>query len=328
MKPILQRQTLKRMTTSVALLALPLLGFAAGGPAGCLIVASQQLGNDTFGDWTGTNIVWGPGYPKVTVTVDTDESLVFGNGVQRQGMADFPTVLGTAANDNPNFTGIYRSDVAMNGILTDSGTMTIRYDFEFATQLVDIMLFDIDQTDVVKVEIFGMSGEPLAATNLALVAEGDISLNFNNSSRPQSELSTPPSWNPMTGTLTSRVSWNENRSYTVLRPGVPISSILITATGTIPAPDANSVGSSVLTALWATPREFKMSRPRRVEPNKIELSWPSLPGIQYEILARSDFGQPWEVLQSITGAASPSLSTSAVLEIPVQTQQRFYQVRW
>lgn len=302
---------------------------AHAAEAGNLAVDSQTRGNDTYGDWSFQNLEWGPGYPTVNVTVETDESLLNLNGTQRQGLIDNLLAVGSRENDNPVFTSVYDSPLHFGWIVADIGTISITYELSFATRLVDIMLFDVDEGDVARIEIRGADGQIVPPWELELIMEGDLSRYYNNPNRPPLEAATPPAWDDETGTLTARVSWNENRSFTILRPNVPIRQITVVHTGIRAWTDRSvvpNIGSHILTALWAPPRQFKISEFRRKNSDGFQLTWPSLPGRTYEILSSSDL-RTWALLATVQGAEPPAVESSSIVPITAESLGQFYKLR-
>lgn len=279
------------------------------------------VNGSVVGDWSRQNIRWGQGFPAVTVNFDTDETVT---GVQRQSIWDNEFVRGSTANDQPDFTRAYTTNLRVNGLVANTGRVKLTYDFAFATQLVDLLVLDVDDEDVVHIECRGIDGAALSADVLQISIQGDLSKTLNPPPRPL-EPATPPIWNPATGTLIAAVPWNENRSFTVFRPSVPLTSITLTFIGKRPAP-AGDWGSHIYAALWATPRPLTLAQTRLASTGDFHLQWPSLPGVTYRILRSSDLWS-WIEAAKIEGAAVPQIFTEAIL--PGDQSALFFRIqRW
>lgn len=282
------------------------------------------VGGSVLGDWSRQDLRWGQGYPKVDVRFDSDELV---GGGQRQSMWDNEFARGSTMNDQPGFITNYTGNLRVNGLVANTGQVTLTYDLAFATQLVDLMILDVDDEDHVRIECRGLDGHPLDPGLLQLLMQGDLSRFANASPRPASEAASPPVWDPVAGTLTASVTWNENRSYTILRPSVPLTSVTLTFTGKRAAPPGDW-GSHIYAALWATPRPFQFTETRRNVAGESELRWTSLPGVPYRILRSSnlvDWVQAW----AGEGAALPELTTQAVVPSSEPASAQFFKIqRW
>jgi hypothetical protein len=267
------------------------------------------VNGSVLGDWSRQDIRWGQGFPVVSVHFDTDEAIT---GAQRQSIWDNEFARGSPANDQPEFTKVYPTNLRINALVANTGTIKLTYDLMFATQLVDLMVLDVDDEDVVRIECRGVGGAALSPDVLQVFMQGDLSRYINAPDRPPLELATPPIWNPATGMLTAGVPWNENRSFTIFRPSVPLSSITLTFTGKRPAP-VDNWGSHIYAALWATPRPFTLTQTPPGFTGEFHLRWPSLPGVTYRILRSSDLLN-WIEAAKVEGASAPELSTEAVLQ--------------
>jgi len=280
-------------------------------PAGPLIVT---VGGPLYQDWSGPSLQWDQGYPGVNVRIDLDEA------TGGQIIADNEFVVGSHLNDQPAFTTTYTSNLRVNFLSAGFGQMKITYDLAFPIQLLDLMLLDVDEEDHVAIECRNRDGAPVDPRLLQLVMEGDLSRNFNAIGRPPSEAATPPVWNAAAGTLTAAVTWNENRSFTVLRPSVPVSSITLTFTG-------KRTGAHIYPLLWATPRRFEVTETRRTATGESHLRWTSLPGIPYRVMRSSNLAD-WVQVWAGDGAASPELTTQAIISSSELAPQFFRIQRW
>ncbi|HUS34626.1 MAG TPA: PQQ-binding-like beta-propeller repeat protein [Verrucomicrobiae bacterium] len=288
-------------------------------PVGPLLAT---VNGSVLGDWSRQNIRWGQGFPAVSVNFDTDETVT---GVQRQSIWDNEFVRGSSVNDQPDFTKAYTTNLRVNGLVANTGTVKLTYNLAFATQLIDLMVLDVDDQDVVRIECRGIDGTTLSPDVFQIFAQGDLSKLINAIGRPPLEPATPPIWNPAAGTLTAAVLWNENRSYTILRPSVPLTSITLTFTGKRPAP-VGDWGSHIYAALWATPRPMTLAQTRSPSTGDFHLQWPSLPGVTYRILRSSDLWS-WIEAAKIEGAAVPQIFTEAIL--PGDQSALFFRIqRW
>jgi Calx-beta domain-containing protein len=288
-------------------------------PVGPLIVA---VGGSVVGDWSRQDLRWGQGYPAADVRFDSDESV---GGGQRQSMWDNEFARGSTMNDQPGFITNYTSNLRVNALVANTGRVTLTYDLAFGTQLVDLMILDVDDEDHVRIECRGLDGNPLDPGLLQILMQGDLSRFVNAPPRPASEAASPPVWDPVAGTLTASVVWNENRSFTILRPSVPLSSVTLTFTGKRAAPPGDW-GSHIYAALWATSRAFQFTETRRNATGESELRWTSLPGVPYRILRSSnlvDWVQAW----AGEGAALPELTTQAVVPNSEAASAQFFKIR-
>ena len=282
---------------------------ARAAPAGSLWINANpgtQYGNRTF-----TNVVWGDGYPTVSVEFITDDTVVFPpghGGGQKQRFANNGIAPGNQNNNNPAFTGIYTNTLRLNAMIADTGTVTTTYTFSYPMTLIDLILCDFDDNDMAWISATGPDGEALPPSIFEFIMEGDLSMTNNAGNRPPLELATPPLWNPVSGVLTSAVSFNENRSYTVLRvpEGVAVKTITITFTGyraDNDGPDGGGLGAHIYVNLWATPRDSAW-QPASAE-STVQWRIPTLPGVMYEISSSSNFTH-WELLDTLVGPSAPT----------------------
>jgi len=284
----------------------------------------------TYGNRAFTNVVWGAGYPTVSAQFSTSTNIVFSpadGGGQKQRMANNTLNPGLAESDNPDFISVYTNNLRLNAMIADTGTVSLTYTFSSAMTLIDLMLTDLDQDDVLTVSLSG-SGGSIAPSNLVFVDEGDLSLTINAGGRPPLELATPPMWNPATGQLAAQVTWNENRSYTILRvpEGIAVSNIVLTFTGAntdTDGPSGPALGSHVYVTLWATPRPLLLAQPEIIEPN-FRFTFPSLPGRVYRVRAGTD-PNAWSTIQTVTGSAAP-IATSIISESAANVTTRVFAV--
>ena len=278
--------------------------------AGPLIVT---VSGPIYRDWERPNLQWGYGYPTVNVRFDLDEGI----GRQRQIIADNEIVRGSNMNDQPDFISNYSGNLRVNFLAADFGQAKIIYDFAFPTQLFDLMVLDVEEDDHIRIECRKPDGTPIDPRLLQLVMQGDLSRNYNAPDRPPSEAATPPVWDPVAGTLSAAVTWNENRSYTVLRPSVPVASITLTFAG-------NRTGAHIYAGLWARPPALALIENRHVQ-GESHLRWTSLPGISYRVMQSSnliDWVQGWTGM----GTAAPELTTQAIIPSLEQRSSQFFKV--
>jgi len=266
-----------------------------------------QYGNRTF-----TNVVWGDGYPLVSVAFVTDASIVFspdhGSG-QKQRFANNSLTPGTLQNDNPDFISIYTNILRLNAMIADTGTVTTTYTFSAPMTLIDLIICDVDDNDMLQVSATGPGGIPLSPSIFQFIADGDLSMTNNAGGRPPLELATPPLWDPVSGVLTSVVSWNENRTFTILRvpEGTAVESIVLTFNGyraDNDGPDGSGLGAHIYVNLWATPRAPVMSA-AMAEDFSAQWTIPTLPGLSYSVSASTNT-TTWEVLGSFAGPTAPT----------------------
>jgi hypothetical protein len=267
----------------------------------------------TYGDRTIANVTWGDGYPSATLTFFTDTNLVFTpeqGGGQKQRLANNGLAPFTPNNNNPTFLAVYTNTLRLNALIADTGTVTATYTFSHPATLIDLIITDVDDQDVVFVSATDANHQPLAPSNLLLIAEGDLSMTNNAGSRPPLELASPPIWFPATGTLTSAVPFNENRSYSILRvpAGIAVRSLSVTCTGYRPdqdGPGSSGLGSHVYVNLWASPRPATWL-PALTPPEPLP-RWniPSRSGHTYRVYASTNTWS-WELLSAVTGPPPPA----------------------
>ncbi len=281
---------------------------ACAAPAGSLFVNANPGTN--YGNRTFTSVVWGDGYPLASLQFITVTGVVFAaahGGGPAQRIANNGLAPGTLNNDHPAFINVYTNTLRLNALIADTGTVSAIYSFSFPMTLVDVILCDIDDDDRAVISATGPGGTLLAPTNFVLVTQGDLSLTNNANGRPPLELATPPSWNPTTGELVAQVTWNENRSYTILRipEGVAVETITIAFTGAHAdgdGPSGAGLGSHIYVNVWATPR------PDRIDvATSGPLTWqiPTLPGLPYALETSTDM-DAWSILNTVTGPAAPA----------------------
>ena len=281
-------------------IALICAGLPAGGPnaraadAGCLFLNANAT---LYGDRGFTNVVWGDGYPAVSAQFVTDTNIVFAagdGGGPKQRMANNGLTPWTTESDNPAFLASYTNVLRLNAMIADTGTVTLTYTLAAPMTLVDLLVTDVDQDDRVQVALTAPGGAVLSPTNLQFIGEGDLSLTVNAGGRPPLELATPPAWTSVNGTLTSRVTWNENRSYTILRvpEGLAVETLTLSFTGAradTDGPAGAGLGSHVYVTLWATPRRPAISE-MVADAGGIALRLPTLPALPYRVLAGAGIG--------------------------------------
>jgi hypothetical protein len=290
-------------------------------------------GSAPYGDWTANATAWGDGYPAVSGVFAADESLVFPpaeGGGYRQKIGTNTLDPGTTSNDNPAFTGVYPTSLRLNALIADTGVVALTYTLAFATELVDILVCDVDEDDSVVVSATDAAGVPIPASSFARVSEGDLSLTINAGGRPPLELATPPAWNPGTGALVAQVAWNENRSFTVLRPlpGVAVKTVTLTFDGAradSDGPAGAGLGSHIYAGLWPTPRRFEIREAVRQPGGSLLLRWTSLPGLGYRVERSLTVGG-WGPVVDVTGASSPATTTDHTVVPDPAAPRQFYRV--
>lgn len=120
-------------------------------------------------------------------------------------------------------------------------TMTLVYRFAAPVADFDLIVYDVDENDVVN--LVAKDGAGAAITSFA--GWHQISGDLTTATLPAA---TAPAWNAATGALTSAAAGlNQNRSYSVFRPAVPVTEIGITFTG------GAASGKHVYTALHGAP---------------------------------------------------------------------------
>lgn len=300
----------------MAVLTLAGIGFAGIGTrveaaeAGCLFVNANP--GSSYGNRSFTNIIWGDGYPLVSVSFTTDPAIVFSaehGGGQKQRFANNGLTPNTLNNDNPDFISVYTNILRLNATIADTGTVTTTYTFSFPMTLIDLIVTDVDDRDVVQITPRGPGGVVLPPSVFELIADGDLSLTNNAGGRPPLELASPPLWNEVSGVLTAAVGWNENRSYTILRvpEGVLVESLTLAFTGhraDQDGPDGPGLGAHVYAALWATPRA-SIIQSADLQLSSPTLTIPTLPGLSYGIAKSSDL-ITWDHHDVISGPSAPT----------------------
>jgi hypothetical protein len=290
------------------------------------------LGGDRAMNWSIEGLPWRQGFPRVNVTFETDESIRFPDsqgGGQRQLIANVDLSPGTPAHDNPDFTDVYPTTLPTLALIADSGTVELTYHLEYETALVDLIIADVDENDLVEITGYGPGAESASRVEWTVVAEGDLSRFINASGRPAAEPASPPLWDPTTGQLRSAVTWNENRSFTVLRPASPVNMITVRFTGAI----ANLWGpgywgAHVYVALWATAHPLRIVEVRPTPDDMTLVRWLSLPGVPYRLFQSSDLIE-WTEVGAVTGLAAPGLTTESILPSNMSEHAAFFRIeRW
>ena len=291
-------------------MALPVaVQSAAAAEAGCLFVNGNPA---AYGDRSITNVTWGDAYPTVSVTFVTQPDIVFApadGGGSKQQFGNNRLTPGTTALDEPAFISVYTNDLRLNALIADTGTVVLTYTFSTPMMLVDVIVADVDQGDSVQVSATAPGGAPLAPGVFQKMGEGDLSLTINAGGRPPLELATPPIWNEITGVLTAAVSWNENRSFTILRnpEGVAVESVTLSFKGAstdTDGPLGSGLGGHVYAALWASPRSHQITSFGPTSGN-LALAVPTLPGYA-DLILESDDLSTWTEVSTFSGAGVPT----------------------
>jgi hypothetical protein len=297
----------RRLLAGLGVMLLAAAPSARAADAGCLFLSAS---GSLYGNRGFTNVTWGDGYPAVSAQFVTDPAIVFapehGSG-PKQRMANNGLTPGTAENDNPAFVGTYTNVLRLNALIADTGTVALTYTFAAPMTLVDLLVTDVDQDDRVLISMTAPGGAPLSPTQLQFAGEGDLSLTLNAGGRPPAELATPPAWTADQGTVTARVTWNENRSYTILRvpEGVVVETITVTFMGSradSDGPSGSALGAHVYVALWATPRVPAVADVRTAD-GVVQLRVPTLPGLAYHVLSGDGVGE-WTATNTVVGPAA------------------------
>jgi hypothetical protein len=278
-------------------------------PAGSLFFNANP--GTAYGDRSFSNVVWGDGYPTASLAFYTDPLVVFPpgeGGSASQRIANNGIAPGTSNNNHPWFVATYTNTLRLNALIADTGTVSAVYTFASPMTLIDLIVCDVDDLDNAVISATGADDQPLAMSNFILFAEGDLSMTNNAGSRPPLELATPPVWNAVSGVLSSSVSWNENRSFTVLRvnEGTAVKSIRVDFTGyrtDTDGPGGSGLGAHIYVNVWASPRVFAWTTSTSMTEGIIG-SIPTLPLLHYQ-LEISTNGMMWETVNTVTGAAAP-----------------------
>lgn len=126
--------------------------------------------------------------------------------------------------------------------------MTLVYRFAAPVADFDLVVYDVDENDVVNLVAKDSSGSAITGFNGWHQISGDMT----TATLPAATI---PAWNATTGALTSAAAGlNQNRSYSVFRPAVPVTEIGITFTG------GAASGKHVYTALHGCPSVNGMSQ--------------------------------------------------------------------
>jgi hypothetical protein len=293
---------------------------------------SVLLGGDRAMNWSFEGLRWRQGFPRVNVTFETDESIRFPDsqgGGQRQLIANVDLSPGTQAHDNPEFTDVYPTTLPTLALIADSGTVELSYHLEYETALVDLIIADVDENDLVEITGYGHGAEAASRVEWTVVTEGDLSRFINASGRPAAEPASPPLWDPTTGQLRSAVTWNENRSFSVLRPASPVDTIKVRFTGAIANVwGPSSWGAHVYVALWATAHPFRIVEVRPTPDDTTLVRWLSLPGVPYRLFQSLDLVE-WTEAAAVVGLPAPALITEALLPSSMSKDAVFFRLkRW
>lgn len=228
----------------------------------------------TYGDHFVT-ATWVGGPTTVTVELQTDESVLHGDGIGQSQRTARNTLNYVAPSDpgNPqnyddlDLVAVYGSRLPLLQHIAADGVSTLSYTFSDAViDGVDLLVADLDTSDDVTVRAFGVNGLPLDMTTWNLTAEGDLSL-YKDTGTVFSPIIAPT---PTTTFATNGIQLiavdgtNYNRSYSVLRapPGTGLERIEIEFTGIQNSQSRaqGGTGSHVYVAL-ATPAQVTAAPP-------------------------------------------------------------------
>lgn len=197
---------------------------------------------------------WTEGPAAITLTLETDETILFADGVGQSQRTAQLTETHVSDNDgpqnldNPNVVGLYGHTLPLLQQNSAHGTSTLSYQFSVAVnQRIDLFLVDVDSGDDVTVRAFDFAGNPVDMLQWTIADEGDLSL-IQDTGRKFSTLVAEiptPVFNT-DGIRFSDVSSNYSRSYSILRApkNSSLGRIDIEFTGRISSPSRSSLGGS------------------------------------------------------------------------------------
>jgi hypothetical protein len=105
---------------------------------------------------------------------------------------------------------------------TTGGIATATFTLRQPVIGADVILYDIDESDVLSVVIKDQNGNEITDRSAWRIMTGDLTT-WNNP-----PAAAPPVWDAATGTVTAATTGNENRSYIVISPDVAITEVIVT----------------------------------------------------------------------------------------------------
>ena len=128
------------------------------------------------------------------------------------------TALGFGASQN---VPVLYSEI--NG----DGYVELTYNFDYATQNIYFLVYDLDYADTVKIEAWDASGNKISNFSGWTFTGGDMTPDIG----PGTVQPAPaPNWNAASARITSSISGKENRTFAALSPNQKISQIKTTYT--------------------------------------------------------------------------------------------------
>ena len=178
----------------------------------------------THGDHTVTT-EWVGGPSAVTLTLETDESILHADGMgQAQRTArntqTFVDDGSPQTYDNPDVIDLYGERLPLLQQMSANGVSTLSYDFATpVNQRVNLFITDVDSGDIVRVRAFDSSGDPIDMREWTLVDDGDLSLIRDTGTAMSTIVAPAPTtiFNANRVRLTAVSNTNFNRSYSILR---------------------------------------------------------------------------------------------------------------
>ena len=178
----------------------------------------------THGDHEVTT-EWTDGPSAVTLTLETDESILHADGIgQAQRTArntqNFVDDGSPQTYDNPAVVDLYGSRLPLLQQMSANGVSTLSYHFSTpVNQAVDLFITDVDSGDIARVRASDSSGNPIDMRQWTLVDEGDLSLIRDTGPEMSTIVAPAPTvlFNANRIRLTAVSDTNYNRSYSILR---------------------------------------------------------------------------------------------------------------
>ncbi len=168
---------------------------------------------------------WAGGPSAITLTLETDESILHADGVGQSQRTARNTQNyvddGSPQNfDNLDVVNLYGARLPLLQQMSSNGTSTLSY--HFATpinQRINLFITDVDSGDDVTVRAFDAAGNPIDMLQWTLADEGDLSLIKDTGTAMSSIVAPVPTtvFNTDGIRLTAVNNTNYNRSYSILR---------------------------------------------------------------------------------------------------------------